>query len=244
MKLLYLIPGVMGKSRMGTAELERRRGILQSMAAAGVQVEVRDTPSGPQSIESLCEEYEAVPETVRAAVQAERDGFDAIILGCYADPGIDAIREMVRIPVVGPFESSVTRALTLGYRFGILTVTSSMTGMLEEKVAALGIASRKLACVRAVDMNVLELLDDKTLLMNRLSEQAERMVRDDRADSLILGCITLAFSGTDRALSEQFGIPVVNPILTALNDAQGMVAMGLCHSKKAFPLPPKLCSGC
>lgn len=240
MKLLYLIPGVMGKSKMGAQEMERRRSILQAFAGPEVTVDVWDAPEGPESIESLYEEYAAIPCTVQQAVQAEKAGYDAIILGCYADPGIDAIREMVSIPVAGPFECSVLTSLMLGYRFGILTVTESMISMLEEKASALGVADRKLACVRAVDMNVLDLLDDQDTLRNRIFAEVEKMVTLDRADCITLGCITMAFSGMDREISEKFGIPVVNPIFAALCQAQSMVRMKLAHSKRAFPLPPKM----
>lgn len=244
MKILYLIPGVMAGSKQGAGEMERRCRILQEHAAPGVEVSVWDTKNGPHSIESLYEEYCAIPETIAMAIEAEKQGFDAIVMGCYADPGIDAIREMVHIPVVGPFETSVLTSLTLGYHFSILTVTESMTNMLEEKVAALGVADRKLASVRAVDMNVLDLLDSKDTLRERIFACVETIIKEDNADCVALGCITMAFSGMDAEISEKFGIPVVNPILTALHQAQAMVWMGLSHSKRAFPLPPKMRGGC
>mgnify|MGYP001117571384 CR=1 FL=1 len=71
MNLLYLIPGVMGDSKLGEEEMQRRCAILNQFAFPGTEVDVWDAHSGPQSIESLTEEYESIPGTVRRAVEAE-----------------------------------------------------------------------------------------------------------------------------------------------------------------------------
>jgi len=240
MKLLYLIPGVMHSSPLGLEEMERRRAILQSHAFPGTTVDVADADSGPESIESIYEEYLSIPATVERAVQAQAEGYDGILLGCYADPGIDALREMLTIPVAGPFESSCFTAMTLGHRFSILTVTPDMCPVLAAEFEAKGGAGRKLAGVRAIDLDILSLRDDPDLLKERLFAAAEQSIRTDGADTLVLGCISLAFAGMDRALEDAFGVPCVNPILTALKQCEGCVSMGLSHSKRAFALPRKL----
>lgn len=239
MKLLYLIPGNMHAAPGGPAEMERRRDILRSNAFPGTQIDVADTENGPMSIESITEEYASIPPTVERAVQAEAEGYDGIILGCYADPGIDALREMLTIPVAGPFESSCFSALTLGHRFAILTATPEMCPVLEDEFAAKGGAPRRLCAVRAIDLDVLALQSDPDLLRTRLFEAARQAIAGG-ADTLILGCITLAFSGMDKVLEEEFGVPCVNPILTSLKQCEGNVHIGLCHSKKAFATPRKL----
>ena len=63
-------------------------------------------PEGPASIESMYEEYLSIPATARRAVELEQEGWEALILGCYGDPGLDALRELVSIPVVGPGEAT------------------------------------------------------------------------------------------------------------------------------------------
>lgn len=239
MRLLYLVPGAMAPE-----ELERRRAILCRRAFPGTTVDAAMTENGPVSIESLCEEYASIPPTVERAVRAEEEGYDGIILGCYADPGIDALREMLSIPIAGPFESSCAAALTMGYRTAILTVTPEMCPMLAEEFSAKGFAPRRLAGVRALDMDILELSAQPEQLRARVFAAAERAIRDDGADTLILGCITLAFSGMDTLLEERFGVPCLNPILTALKQCEGFVSMGLRHSKKAFATPRKLRRGC
>lgn len=234
-KLLYLVPGEMQQE-----ELFRRRDILRECVFEGTQLDAWDCPGGPPSIESLTEEYQSIPSTIERAVAAEKAGYDGILLGCYADPGIDALREMLTIPVAGPFESSVGAALTMGYRFSIVTATPEMVPMLEEMVRSKGVASHRLSSVRAIDMDILSFGQQPELLLQRVSEESKRCLTHDRADCVILGCISLAFSGADREISHQLGVPCINPITTALKMAESFVSMGLSHSKKAFPLPHKL----
>lgn len=240
MKLLYLIPGVMHATKLGYEEIERRRGILQGHAFPGTVVDARDNDEGPASIESICEEYRSVPDTVRNAVRAEEEGYDGIVLGCFADPGIDALREMLSIPVAGPFESSVYTALTLGYRFSIIAPNSEMIPVLEQEVLTKGVAGHRLASVHAIDIDVLDMLGDLERLRSRLLEEARVCVTRDRADTVILGCISLAFSGMDKEIEEKLCIPCVNPIFAALKACEGYVHTGIRHSKKAYPLPLKL----
>jgi len=71
-KILYVIPGTMSKTHLGSEELERRKSILRSSAGKDIIVEITDIEKGPSSIESAYEEYLSVPETVKKAIQAEK----------------------------------------------------------------------------------------------------------------------------------------------------------------------------
>ena len=64
MKILYIVPGIMSKTNLGTDELTRRKKILQSYAGKDVMVDITDIKQGPSSIESAYEEYLSIPETV------------------------------------------------------------------------------------------------------------------------------------------------------------------------------------
>jgi Asp/Glu/hydantoin racemase len=45
---------------------------------------------------------------------AEREGFDAVVISCTADPWVREAKEIVDIPVTGPFEALAHTAPTLG----------------------------------------------------------------------------------------------------------------------------------
>lgn len=61
---------------------------------------------------------------VKESIKAEKEGYDAIVIYCFSDVGIDAIRENVRIPVIGPGETSLAAASMLCNRFTVLTSES------------------------------------------------------------------------------------------------------------------------
>lgn len=238
MKVLYIVPGTMSKTDLGLEELERRRKILQAMATRDFVVDITDIEQGPSSIESAWEEYLSVPATVEKAVQAEKDGYAGMILGCFGDPGLDALREMIEIPVVGPGEASLHVASMLGYRFSIVTVMESVVPSLERLVRVSGL-DKKLASVRAVDIPVLELGQDTEKTTSRVIEEALKAKVKDRADTVILGCMSMAFMRISDEMQESLGIPVVNPAWVSLKILEGLVCCRLSHSKKAFPFPPK-----
>jgi allantoin racemase len=216
-----------------------RQAALQQFVSPGVTVQARRPPGGPASIESMWEEYLSVPPLMELAVELEREGFDAIVPGCFGDPGIDGVRELVEIPVVGPGATSMLVAANLGHRFAVVTVLESVLRPLENLATLTGVAA-KLAAVRQIGIPVLELNRDRDATFAHLVKVSRRTIDEDRADVLVLGCGTLSFRAAE--LQEIVGVPVINPLQVALRTAEMLVACGLSHSKRSYPLPPKLAS--
>jgi allantoin racemase len=216
---------------------KHREAALQAFVSPGVTVEARPADRGPASIESLWEEYLSVPGFMEKVVALEREGYDAIVHGCFADPGVDAGRELVSIPVLGSGATSMLIAANLGHRFSIITVLENVVRPLENLARLTGIEP-KLASVRQIGIPVLELNRDPDATFTRLIAMSQRVIEDDRADVLILGCGTLSFRAAE--LQEAVGVPVLNPLQVTLRMAELLVASGLSHSKRSYPVPPKL----
>ncbi len=242
MRLMYVVPGPLGRTVEGQAELARRVGLLRAWAAPGTQVDICDVPRGPASIESMVEEYLSVPGAVEQMMAVERQGYDAAILGCYGDPGLDGIREVVTMPVVGPGEAGFYAAALLGYRFSIITVTQSIVIGLRRLVDHAGLRER-LASVRVVETPVLALGHDRAETVRRVVEQGRRCLDDDGADTLVLGCMSMGFLGIAEEAADVLGVPVINPGKVALKTAEALVGAGLTHSKRAYMTPPKVAAG-
>lgn len=62
---------------------------------------------GPLVIESSYDEALSVPSTLEFVREANRKGFDAIIIACFSDPGLMASREISDITVLGIHEVSL-----------------------------------------------------------------------------------------------------------------------------------------
>ena len=217
-----------------------RQEKLQAFLSPGVELETRSDYGGPESIESMWEEYLSVPGTMDLAVRLEREGFDAIIPGCFGDPGLDGIREIVSIPVVGPGQAGMTVAAMLGHRFSIVTVVENIIRPLENLALLHGYAS-KLASVRQIGIPVLELNNDPDYTYQRAIEVCRETIEKDRADVLVMGCGTLSFRSEE--LAAELGVPVVNPLRAALRMAELYVSSGISHSKRSYPTPRKIAEG-
>lgn len=239
MRLVYVIPGPMSRGPLGAAELERRRAVLQRAAFPGTEVEVVDVATGPLSIESAYEEYLAVPATMETLRELEASGVDGAIVGCFGDPGVDAARELTRMPVVGPGEAAMLLAASLGHRFAVVTVLDSIVQPLRRLAWSVGVLD-KLAAVRSVGIPVLEIYQDLERTFDRMIEVGRRAVEADGADTLILGCMTMAFAGRHQELGEALDVPVVSPAHASVKFLEALVGAGLRHSKRAYPFPPKL----
>jgi len=68
----------------------------------------------------------------------EGKGADVVLLACFGDPALFALREISPVPVVGMAEASCHLASTLGRKFSIVTGGHRWGPMLEEFVAASG----------------------------------------------------------------------------------------------------------
>ena len=236
MRILYQLTSPMDKT-IGAQEVTRRRKVLQEQAAAGTQVAVEPTARGPASIESAHDAGLVVPELIRLAPPAQKRGFDAIIIGCYSDPGLDALRELLTIPVIGPGAASLHLAAQLGTRISVLTPTGRGFGRVAARLRGLGVASL-LASVRGIGLSVMDLAAQKPGALDKAAEAARVAVEQDGADVLVLGCMSMAFlPGICAVLGKRVGVPVVNPVSAALKTAEACVAMQIAHSKVAWAIP-------
>jgi allantoin racemase len=76
-------------------------------------------------------------------------GCDAVLLACFGDPGLDALREVSTMPVISLIDASCAEAATGGRRFSIVTGGARWQAMLTEMIAVRGLGSQ-LASIRTV----------------------------------------------------------------------------------------------
>ena len=236
MRILYQLTSPMHQT-IGPHEVERRRGVLQGYAAAGTEVLVEPTAAGPAAIESSHDAALVVPELIRLAPAAQERGVDAIVIGCFSDPGLEPLREMLPIPVVGPGAASFHLAAQLGTRIALLTPAGRGVGRVSARLRALGLGPL-LASVRGIGLSVMQLAQQAPGALDKAAQAARRAVAEDGADVIVLGCMSMAFlPGICEDLGTRTGVPVVNPVLAALKTAEMVAGMKLAHSKVAYATP-------
>jgi Asp/Glu/hydantoin racemase len=178
-----------------------------------VQVEVRNIASGHPCIESRAHWLENGMPVVELARRIEKDGFDGIWLTDFDMCGVEAAREAIDIPVIGGFPTSAFTALMLSQRFSIITILQSTLAMQREHTLTYGLHD-SFASIRAVDCPV-EHLDNIDVVIARTFALAEQAVKEDGAQSILLGCTGFVdvASRVATLLEESLGVyvPVIDP---------------------------------
>jgi allantoin racemase len=218
-------------------EVERE---FKSYASSETKIEVVNIEKGTASIESEYDETLASPYILEKVIEAEKMGFDGVIVDCFADPAVRAAREVVDIPVVGAGEPSMLFACSLGDRFSVVTVLENVVPSIENLARLAGVYE-KLVSVRSVGIPVLE-LQEKDRLRNALYNEMLKAIEEDRAHVLILGCtgmMGLAKSLHEMLKRDGFDVPVIDPAAASLKFLEALLAMGLKQSRLTFMKPPE-----
>lgn len=224
MRILYQLTSPMDRT-LGSGEIARRRAFLAGAAAHGTEVACWPTADGPAAIEGAADAAEVVPELLKLAPRWE--SFDAVIIGCFSDPGLDALRERTSPALIGPGAASLHLAAQFGTRISILSPTGRSPGRVAARMRALGLADL-FASVRGVGATVLDLAGQKPGALERIVAAGRRCLDEDGADVLVLGCMSMAFlPGVAQSLQNALGCPVVNPVLAALKTAEMSCALEL-----------------
>ncbi|MBU8539659.1 aspartate/glutamate racemase family protein [Falsiroseomonas tokyonensis] len=129
-------------------------------------------------------------------------GADAVLIGCFGDPGLDALRELAPVPVLGLADASAAAAQ--GRRFGVVTGGAAWQPMLQEFFAGRGYAAQ-LAGIRTVAPTGGEIARDPEGALALLTESCRACVEQDGAEVVILGGAGLAGLAARIAI----GVPVL-----------------------------------
>jgi allantoin racemase len=176
---------------------------------------------GPPAVESQRDADSVIVPLCHAICEAEADTA-AFVIACFSDPGLFAAREATAKPVLGIAECGILTALTLGHRFGVISILARSVSRHLRYIAAMGVGQR-LAADLPLGLGVLELADARTAL-TRMIDLGRRLRDQHGADVLVMGCSGMA---PYRAqVEEAVQIPVVEPTQAAVAMAIGRIRLG------------------
>jgi allantoin racemase len=220
----------------------------------GVQVEVVHRRALDMPVRMVEGDYEADLAGIvnaRMSLGAQQEGFDAVSINCYNEPGANATKEVCEIPVVSSPGASMAIASLLGNKFSIII---SLGGGKGKQAGGMGRTAiidivkhygfeQKLASLRAIDLPPPafneDLISEKELdqLRQAVLDEALAAVNEDGADVII------SYGG--RKVNEYLqkklpDVPIVDSHGCTIIMAEVLVRLGLRHSKKAYPKPREL----
>ena len=169
-------------------------------------------------------EYACGFSAIQKVYEAEKAGFDAIILGHFQDSGLLEAKSIVDIPVIGLGEISLLHAYTLARKIGVITINPRFISIHQEQVARYGLDKRVID-IRAIDFQPGELTEafENPVTMEKVIEsfthQAQAVV-DAGAEIIIpAGGIPMLLTGRIPKMQVS-GVPVLNAIPVVVKHAE------------------------
>jgi allantoin racemase len=208
------------------------REYFPQVAHADTDVHLRHLPLSGGYVRTLYTELLNNRAVVENTIGAQEEGFDAVVLGCWADPLWEA-REVVDIPVVGIGEASMLLATTLGHKFAVITVAPGVVPTIEIDLRLYGMEDRFIHLpVRALDPP-----SDADLLLESIEDPYRRLIPtfervahgciEDGAEVIVVGC---GYYGPILSLHGYreipgTGVPVVDCSAAGLKMAEMLVGL-------------------
>jgi Asp/Glu/hydantoin racemase len=187
----------------------------------GPEIQCLTLAEGPPGVETQSHADSVIAPLCRLITARDNEA-SAFVIACFSDPGLFSARETTRKPVLGIAECGILTALTLGHRFGIISILARSVPRHFRYVGAMGLSDR-FAGDLPVELGVVELADESRTLERMVA--VGRSLRDAHgAGVVVMGCAGMA---RYRArLESAIGIPVVEPTQAAVAMAIGHVKLG------------------
>ena len=218
-----------------TASMTEKAAVAaRAVAASGTDIIAATSRMGPVSIEGHYDGALAVPGLLSELKVQRAGGYDAAIIACFDDTGLDAARSFADVPVLGLCESAVATACFLAQRFTVVTTLERSRVLIDNLVRRYGVGGR--VKVRASDIPVLELEDPASDAIGKLRSEIERALSEDDAEAIVLGCAGM--TDLARELQNTYRVPVVDGVAAAVKQAEALVSLGLSTSKRGSYASP------
>ena len=187
---------------------------------------------------------------VRAAIQAEREGWDAFYMNHFQDVGLMEARAAVGIPVLGLGETTLLHACTLGRRLGLIATHPAFIAHHADQVARYGLSARVVG-IRSMHASIAEHMAAfadparKAVLRQSFEDQARRLL-DAGADVIVpTGGIAMLMFGTEggahidgaRIVDGVAIIVKAAEMAVKLRELSGLGPSRALHSGQALPTP-------
>jgi len=218
-KLLVINPNT---SESVTTLLQKH---VQHAAGSHVQVHAVTARFGAPYISDEASYAVAAHATLDAWAMAlaQRESPDSVLIGCFGDPGLTALRESSPVPVTGLAEAAFIEAARHG-RFAVVTGGERWAPILQRLAQSLGHASA-LAGIHTVAPTGAQLAADPEAARQLLTQACLDAVRQLGVQTVILGGAGLA--GMATTIQPFVNVPIVDSVIA-----------GATWAMRTHPIPP------
>jgi allantoin racemase len=194
------------------------------------------TDTGLEEISAYYHVEHHIGPVLDKAMEIEKSGdCQALIVGCFGDPGLVAVRQVTSMPVVGTGESALCVAAMLGDKIGIVVPQRDLVYVTEKMIHTYRFSDRVVA-VRSAENFVPESIQSRPVEAVRImADTCFAIIREKEADVLIFGCIGFSWMIDEirrLAAKEGLTVPIVEPGITAYKSAKMLAELGLNQDRR------------
>ncbi len=207
---------------------EKIRTCVENMVGSNVEIVAVTGTRGAPIINTRSECAIGRVEALELAV-SHAHNCDAVLLAISFDTGLDELREILPIPVVGMSEAGMLVACTVARRFSLVTFGERSVPLYEELIEHYRLKDRSVGTVTLRPLTQKEMIDP-TQIIPLLIDKIEETAENQGAEAIVLaGAI---FAGLAERLRDQVSIPVIDGIVAGISMLQLLDQLNLRKPQK------------
>ena len=195
--------------------------ILAEAAGAEVLIEGHTAQFGAPLITDPAA-LSVAADAVLALAPSLRDA-DAVIVAAFGDPGLDALRDVLTVPVTGIAEAGMMEAAEEDRRLAVVTTTPDLKAKIADTARRHGHASFVGTWTTPGDPAALTA--NPTLLETALADAIQAAVREGGAEAVVIGGGPLARAA--RSLAGTSPVPLNEPLPAAFRLSLARLSKGV-----------------
>lgn len=201
------------------------------------EVEIRTLRKGVSRFDSMFYTYTnflGFREILEGIIQAEKEGFDAVMICCFFDPILKEARQAVNIPVIGPAEAAMHVAAMMGRKFGVITVSATGAFDMEDNIVKYGLTTRAtpIRPIPASPREQMLAVEDFNQGLEALRKVSRELIQDG-AEMILPGCMVMSpvarmapgCPDLPNGIQEVDGVPVMDIVGVQLLMTEAMVRL-------------------
>jgi len=200
------------------------------------EIEIRGVKKGTFSLEYMYFEFLNRNQIINNIIQAEKEGYDGVAIGCFLDPGLHEAREVVDIPIVGMAETSLFFSCMYGRKFSIVTYVPPYTRKrYPQMISAYGLESRAapMGKMNVAFESLTQAFKNPGPVIDAFLKAAKEVV-DQGAEVILSGCglmnIVLAKNGVSEVKGT--GVPILDTTGTLMKVAEAAIILNKVNGLK------------
>lgn len=200
--------------------------VLKPSLNTGTEIEIRSLDVVPENIDYFAAKHLVEVAVMKAAIAAERDGFDAFVIGCCYDPALTQCRELVDIPVIGPLEAALGNVRPFGHRFAVVTDHHKAVTEIADRVRVYG-QEANCKTVTSVGWFIDDMIRNPAAVAEDAYATSVRVMQETGAETVIIACTIVSgcYETTAANNPSLRGASIIDPNIIAVKQAEMLAAL-------------------